>query len=274
MTATTQREHRVIQRAFVPLEVRAADLPPGICGRMLGIGLTYDTPDAYNTMWAPGCLDVTKRSKVPAGKVGLYAAGPMGHQYGTRDHIGVVRASQTIGNEEQITADLFDTEAGRSAKEYIGAVLASGATTGLSIGCYVRRSEFVTADGRPMDPTGTDMPMERYTEVELEEFTLTPRPAVPGAEVAAVRQNPDAMWAMLDAPVAVLTPDAVRARMDAGVTGSGNDPSAASGVGVSSPAPIPAAQSDASHPAHGRVATEAERARALAAIRLEIPYHG
>ena len=269
----TDRRHQVVQRAFVPLEVRAADLPSGVCGRMVGVGITYEVPDAYGTVWGTGCLDMTKRSKVPAGKVGLYTAGPMGHEYGVRSHVGVVRSATSRGNEEIITADLFDTEDGRRTKEYLAAVLASGGSTGLSIGCYVRRSEMLTEGTMPdtLAPGAT----ERYTEVELEEFTITPRPAVPGAEVDAVRQNPEAMWAMFDALTAVLPIEQVRARLQARVPGFGDDPSAgAAGAVTSTPETAPDAQSDASQPAAPRVATEAERARALAALALGHPYHG
>lgn len=340
MTATaTRKEHRVIQRTFVPQAVRTDDLPDGVCGRLVGVGLVYEKPDAYDTIWATGCLEMTKRSKVSAGKVGLFAAGQMGHEYGVRSHVGVVRTLETRGNEEWVTADLFNTEDGRRTKEYLDAVLRAGGNTGLSIGAFIRRSED-QKDDRGM------IVSVRFTEVELEEFTITPRPAVPGADIEAVRHEPAAMWTMFDALLSALPLHEVRARvarasghsedpdehlthamasLDAAIarherhmtgteatdeasqrkmmdemhaardhlaaymkmtqdrtvptrtrvrkSGHSEDPGqAADGAASSTPA-APEAQSDDSHPAQSRVATEAERARALAAATLGIPFH-
>jgi hypothetical protein len=254
-TATATRQHRIVQRAFAPAAVQTEGLPEGVCGRLIGTGLVYEQEDSYGTTWVTGCLDMTKRTKVPAGRVQLFTAGPMGHEYGVRSHVGVVRSCETRGNEEIITADLFDTEDGRRTKEYLDAVLRSQGTTGLSIGCYVRRTEPQNA--------------ERFAEVELEEFTITPRPAVPGAEIDAVRQAPDAMWAMFDALAAALPLDELHRRVTARLSGHTNDPvQAASGTVLLGTPEAPRMQSDAGHPAAGRVATEAERARALAAIQL------
>jgi hypothetical protein len=118
----------------------------------------------------------------------------------------------------------------------------------------------VTLDGEDAD---------RYTEVELEEFTITPRPAVPGAAVDQVRQNPDALWAMWDALTAALPIEDIHARLRARTEAAGADPCAAlEGAGSTTP-DTQAAPSDT-----GRIATEAERARALAAITLGTTYHG
>jgi len=267
MTATaTRKEHRVIQRTFVPQAVRTDDLPDGVCGRLVGVGLVYEKPDAYDTIWATGCLEMTKRSKVSAGKVQLFAAGQMGHEYGVRSHIGVVRTLETRGNEEWVTADLFNTEDGRRTKEYLDAVLRAGGNTGLSIGAFIRRSED-QKDDRGM------VVSVRFTEVELEEFTITPRPAVSGADIEAVRHEPAAMWTMFDALLSALPLDQVRARVEARESGHSNDPGKAVDGAVSSTPPAPVTQSDDSHPAQSRVATEAERARALAAATLGIPFH-
>jgi len=262
MTATaTRREPKTIQRAFVPHEVRTTDLAEGVCGRVVGVGMVYDVQDSFQTMWAPGCLDMTKRSKVSAGKVQLFTAGQMGHEYGVRSHVGVVREMGTRGNEEWVTADLFDTEDGRRTKEYLNAVLRAGGSTGLSVGCYVRRDER-TAEG-----------ITRFTEVELEEFTITPRPAVPGAEIETVRQSPDASWQLFDALVASLPIQDVHARVVARMSGHANDPGE-TGTGAASSTSLPSeSQSDDSQPANQRVATEAERARALAAATLGVPFH-
>jgi hypothetical protein len=261
MTATTtQREHRRVQRVFAPQELREEALPEGVCGRLVGVGLVYEQADAFDTIWATGCLDITKQSKVAAGKVALFTAGQYGHEYGVRSHVGVVRSAETRGNEELISADLYDTEDGRRTKEYLSAILRAKGAVGLSIGCYVRRDER-TADGA-----------ERYLEVELEEFTITPRPAVPGADVDTVRQNPDAAWALFDALVATLSPDDVRARV-ARLPGHSDDPDQVAPGAASSTPEATASQSDDGRPAGTRVATEAERARALAAATLGIDYH-
>jgi len=258
MAAPTTKQHRIVQRSFAPTAVETEGLPDGVCGRLIGTGLVYEQEDSYGTTWVTGCLDMTKRTKVPAGRVQLFTAGPMGHEYGVRSHVGVVRSCETRGNEEVITADLFDTEDGRRTKEYLAAVLQARGNTGLSIGCYVRRT----------DPAN----VERFAEVELEEFTITPRPAVPGAEIDAVRQAPGAMWAMFDALVAALPPEEVHARVTTRFSGHANDPApAASGTVLLGTPEAPLVQSDDSQPAPRRVVTEAERARALAAVQLWSP---
>ncbi len=80
----------------------------------------------------------------------------------------------------QYAADIFDTAEGRSALEYVKAVLASGASTGFSIGFVPRASEMVTVDNKTV---------ERFTEIELREVSITPMPAVPGAEIASARNE-------------------------------------------------------------------------------------
>lgn len=185
-------------------------LPAGICGRLQGVCLVYDQPDDYDTMFAPGCMDRTKGAKVPAGKIKLFAALDGGfHQYGTRSHVGVVRALTTVGNQEIMAADLFDTAEGRAMKEYLSAVLAAGGETGLSIGFYPRADESVPEPG---DMSG-DM-VCRYTEIELDEISITPINAVTGADVLAVRAKKDP--AALERAVAAmwpLLPEEARARI-------------------------------------------------------------
>lgn len=264
MTATAQRKHLTIQRVFAPDAVQGSDLPPGICGRLQGIGMVYEVPDAYGTAWAIGCLDITKRSKVPAGKVGLFMAGSFGHEYGVRSHIGVVRSCETRGAEEWITAELFDTEDGRRVKEYLTAVIASGGATGLSIGCYVRKEE--------LSRMANGDEVVRFTEVELEEFTVTPRPAVPGASVDAVRQNPDALWSMFDALLAVLPIDEIRTRLAARVVAP-DAPTPAASIPATSGSDAPAEPTAEDAPALPDI-TEAARARALVALYLGVSYNG
>lgn len=189
-----------------------AELPAGICGRVQSIAMIYDTPDSYGTMFAPGCMDQT-RQKVAAGKVKLFMARDEGyHQYGTGTHVGTVRSLITVGNQEIAVSDIFDTEAGRSLKEYLTAVTASGGQTGNSIGFYPRASEEV--------PTPADTPemgmgstITRFLEIELEELSITPINAVPGAEVLAVRaSDPAAVERAVAAMLPLLTPEA-RARI-------------------------------------------------------------
>lgn len=253
------REYRAIP--FVPSEVRTDDMPPGVCGRVVGVGLVYEKPDAYGTVWAMGCLERTKGSKVQAGKVGIFVAGQMGHEYGVRSHVGVLRSAETRGNEEHIACDLFDTSDGRDTKEYIQTVLRAGGTTGFSIGCYIRKDER-TKDG-----------VVRFLDVELEEFTITPRPAVPGAEIASVRTDPNAMWTMFDALIQALPITEVHARVSARMSGHADDPGQTATDPATRTSDASESHSNASPPAQSRVATEADRARALAAVHLGIPFH-
>lgn len=167
------RTPTLMLRAFKP-EIRAEDLAPGTCGRMTGIALTYDVVDAYDTIFRAGCMDRTKREKLPAGKVKLF----LDHEASTRAHVGVVRKLTTLEGAEVMEADLFDTEEGRKAKEYLSACMSSGAHTGLSIGFYTREAGPVTVDGEMI---------YEYREIELDEVSITPRPAVPGADVLDVR---------------------------------------------------------------------------------------
>lgn len=162
------------------LTVRAeSDLPPGIAGRVSGIALTYDTVDSYDTMFARGCAKRSIDTRVAAGKLPLL----IDHERTTGAHVGVVRSLAEVGDALVMTADVFDTADGRAALEYVKAVLASGATTGFSIGFVPRKSETVTVGDRRV---------ERFVEIELREVSVTPMPAVPGADVTAARNDADA----------------------------------------------------------------------------------
>ncbi len=123
-----------------------------------------------------------------------------------------------------MTADLFDTEGGRRAKEYLSAVTAAGAQTGLSIGFFDRNSCTVKSEG--------DSILE-FEEVELEEISVTPRPAVPGAKVTGVRadeQNQEALWQAFDVLCQTLPPNEVRARVGALLGNAEADDSDAAGL--------------------------------------------
>lgn len=155
------------------------DLPAGVCGRVTGIALTYDQVDDYGTVFAPGCLAKTRAEKVMNGKVKLFADhGPFTHT-----HVGTVRALDDVGDAVLMTADLFDTEAGRKMKEYLDAVLSSSSETGLSVGFRGRDKEW-----RQIESGETVLV---YKEIELREISITPVPAVPGTDVTSVRSEDD-----------------------------------------------------------------------------------
>lgn len=173
---STKRQRAQI-RHLTTLKLRADNLPDGVCGVVQGVALVYGVTDHYETQFKPGCLDRTKREKLAAGKVALF----LDHDYGVQEHVGVVRQLETVGDAEIMTAHLFDTEAGREAKEYLDAVLKAKAQTGLSIGFFARDTEWVdAADGTKVF---------QFNEIELEEISVTPRPAVPGAQVTGVRSE-------------------------------------------------------------------------------------
>lgn len=160
-----------------PLQVRAeAALPPGVAGRVSGVALTYEVVDSYATMFARKSVKRSIDNRVAARKVPLM----MDHEYTSKAHVGVVTMMEDVGDTLVMTADVFDTADGRAALEYVKAVLASGASTGFSIGFIPRTSEMVTIDGRSV---------ERFTEIELREVSITPMPAVPGAEIASARND-------------------------------------------------------------------------------------
>jgi HK97 family phage prohead protease len=174
-----------------------ADLPPGVAGRVSGIALTYETVDTYDTMFARGSLKRSIDTKVAARKVPLL----MDHERSTRAHVGVVTAMQDVGDALVMTADVFDTAEGRAALEYVKAVLASGASTGFSIGFVPRSSATVKM---------SDKLVERFTEIELREVSITPMPAVPGADVTNARAEDEQQGQPERSEVELLT---VAARM-------------------------------------------------------------
>lgn len=182
MKLVTEKFFRATQ---LTLEVRAANadaaatkLPDGVCARMTGIALVYNVADDYDTKFAPGCLAKTRAEKVNMGKVRLFADhGPF-----TETHVGIVRSLEDVGDAAVMVADLFDTDAGRAMKEYLVAVLASGAETGLSIGFRPRASEWVK------DQESGDLYLV-FTEIELREISVTPVNAVPGADVVGIRRG-------------------------------------------------------------------------------------
>jgi len=154
------------------------DLPDGVCGRLTGVALTYGVPDDYGTVFLPGSLARTCAEAVARGKVKLFADhGPF-----TDTHVGVVRSLNDAGDTAVMTADLFDTDAGRDMKEYLTAVLASGGETGLSIGFRPIEQEWRAGDDGDMYCA--------FKEIALREISITPVPAVPGTTVTSVRHEP------------------------------------------------------------------------------------
>lgn len=165
-----------IAEATLSIRAEGEDLPAGVAGRVSGVALTYDVVDSYDTMFARGCAKRSIDQRVSARKVPLL----MDHERSTRAHVGVVAAMEEVGDSLVMVADIFDTAEGRAALEYVKAVLSAGADTGFSIGFIPRKSEVVRVG---------DKTIERFTEVELREVSLTPMPAVPGAQVSGARAD-------------------------------------------------------------------------------------
>lgn len=187
-TASATKPARPVtnERVFrsIKLELRAVSadanekLPPGICGRFSDIALVYGVTDDYGTVFEQGCIAKTRAERVNTGKVKVFAD----HGPYTDCHVGVVRSMDDVGDAVTVIADLFDSEAGRTMKEYLEAVIASGAETGLSIGFRTRDSEW-----KKDEKTG-EMFLH-YNEIELREVSITPVPAVPGTDVIGVRRE-------------------------------------------------------------------------------------
>ena len=169
---------RETQRAEVRVQLRAEDemLPPGVAGQISGMALTFDVVDTYGTVFARGCAKRSIDTKVAAGRLPLM----LDHEWETEAHVGVVRELVDTGTGYLMTADLFNTEEGQEARRYVQNVLAADAYVGLSIGFRPIRSEMVTVDGKTV---------ERFTEIELREVSLTPLPSVPGTDVVAARSD-------------------------------------------------------------------------------------
>ena len=168
---------KVWHMADARVELRAeAELPPGIAGRVSGVALTYGVVDSYGTIFARGCANLTINQKVANRKVPLL----MDHDRRVGSHVGVVTSMTDMADSLVMTAELFDTPEGRAALEYVKAVIAAGASTGFSIGFVPRKSRVVNVDGKAA---------EQFDEIELREVSITPMPAVPGADVTGARAS-------------------------------------------------------------------------------------
>lgn len=176
-------------RATSLAPVESTTLPPGVVGRLGGIALVYEVVDSYGTTFARGALARTMRERVATGKVKLYWNHGDAHVTGAYDtdlHVGVVRRmwDEQRGGQwvAMLEADLFDTEEGRKAHEYLRAVHAAGGETGLSIGMMPGT---VKADTRTTQIDGVDC--VRITECGLREVSIVSEPSVPGTAVTHVR---------------------------------------------------------------------------------------
>jgi HK97 family phage prohead protease len=165
-----------LYRREVALEARQEGLPEGIAGRITGVALTYEQVDTYGTVFARGCAKRTIDTKVKARRVPFL----MDHEREVDAHVGVVASLTDTGDGLVMVADLFDTEAGHAARDYVKAVMAAGAVTGLSIGFVPKRTEMAVVDGKTV---------ERFLEIELREVSLTPMPSVPGTDVLGARSD-------------------------------------------------------------------------------------
>lgn len=160
--------------------VRAeGDLPAGVCGRMQGIALVYETVDFYDTMFAYGCMDRSIAERVASRKVNVFSD----HVKQVRAHVGVVSMAETIGDSLVVMIDLLDTADGRQMLEYVKACVSAGVETGLSIGFIPRKYEQVKSASGEL--TG----VVRFTEIEWRELSVTPVPAVPGTAVTGARHE-------------------------------------------------------------------------------------
>jgi HK97 family phage prohead protease len=166
-------------RHFDNVQIRVVedDLPAGIVGRISAVALPFNQEDSYGTSFAQGCAARSIGQKVKARKVPFL----LDHDRRTGSHAGTIMSVEDAGTGYLMGADVLDTRLGRETMEYVKALIASGGTTGVSIGFIPRKSEFKkSAQGRTI---------EVFTEIELSEISLTPMPAVPGAEVIGARKE-------------------------------------------------------------------------------------
>ena len=190
MTATATERPRIERATTLQMVARAAkeQLPAGVIGQVEGIALVYDVLDTHGTTFARGCLERTVRERVAAGKVRLFLDhGDMpinGGMYDTHLHIGVVRKVWDTELEDgtqgaKFRADIFDTESGRAAHEYLRAIAATNSETGVSIGMmFMPETTRAVIDGEAC---------ERIREVPLGEISITALSSVPGTRVTTVR---------------------------------------------------------------------------------------
>ena len=138
---TLQRFDLIQRPYFRPqIEMRQADDPAEsqVAGKIMGVACTYNTPDFFSTMFAPGCFDRTRAEKIPAGKVQLFRD----HDHTSRSHVGTVRDCPDVGNAMMMHAECFANDEGQAALDYCKSVLAADGFTGLSVGVYVRNAEW------------------------------------------------------------------------------------------------------------------------------------
>jgi phage head maturation protease len=220
------------------------ELPAGVCGQVEGVAMVYGVIDSWGTSFVKGCMDRTIRERVAAKKVKLYfdhGDVVLSGMYDTHLHIGTVTDVYDSTTDDglpcsRFRADLFDTETGRTAHEYLRAIAATGSETGVSIG--------MMDEPKMVRATVAGQQCDQVTELALREISVTGESSVPGTKVTGVRQEiiaakeaasapvaepiaplllaPPNYFALLDGIVAHLGADAVRAHL--GTTlGSGGD---------------------------------------------------
>jgi phage head maturation protease len=263
-------------RSATTLTMRATpnELPAGVCGQVEGVALVYGVVDTYGTTFAPGCLARTIRERVAAGKVKLYFDHGDVAQTGTYDthlHIGVVREVWDATNADgkscaMFRADIFDTEPGREAHEYLRAIAATGSETGVSIGMMeMPKTTRAMIDG---------VPCEQISEVPLREISVTGESAVPGTRVTTVRAEVLAAdtsvdyFALLDGIVAHLGHAAVRAHLRPVLTSDGDTDSDAARADSDAVTPEP---QDVARAGTEPVTPNADMAERLAFVRSIYP---
>lgn len=182
---TMRRANTDVHFRATEIEVRAkgdneSALPAGVCGRVTGIALVYEQIDSYQTVFSRGCLSRTIAERVAARKVKLFAD----HEMYVNEHVGTVVSITDVGDSAVMVADLFDTPAGRTMKEYLTAVLASRSDTGLSVGFRP-----VSKVWQEVDTERGKAMILRFNEIELKHIGVTPVPAVEGSGVTGVRSE-------------------------------------------------------------------------------------
>lgn len=191
----------VLERHRTPtlITYRAAEgMPSGVVGQLEGIALVYDVPDAYGCRFAQGCLDKTRQQRVAKGKVKLFWDHGDALQNGSYDtdlHIGVVRAleDRRLSDGRSVAwlhADIFDTEMGRKAHEYLKAVAAAGGETGLSVNFHAPYDDKgKQSPTRYEDTRQGDTLCRTYLEIPLREVSVTSETGLPGTLVKQVRSD-------------------------------------------------------------------------------------
>lgn len=176
----TTIEHRFVKRAAT------LSVPPGVLtgpGEFAAQAVTYNVPDTYMTTWAPGCFNAGLADQLPTvlyGHDSTNLTNVLGRVVDWQDQLqGLLLVAQLDLNDAVPLA----------AQAY--AQLQSGTLRGVSVG-------FIREDSEP-DPNFDGCTL--ITRATMCEISLVIEPAVPGAQVLAVRnrvgrrRQVDEMWA-------------------------------------------------------------------------------